>query len=63
VWVTGDKARVELDSGEVVTVTLGPRALPDEASQHGGDGFWVTYDGGDRDGLGGFHRDHELKPA
>jgi len=62
VWVSGDKARVELESGPV-TVTLGPRALPDEARDHGGDGFWVTYDEGDREGLGGFHRDHELKPA
>jgi hypothetical protein len=63
VWVTGDKARVELESAELVTVTLGPRASPDEASEHNGDGWWVTYDDGEREGLGGFARDHELKPA
>lgn len=58
----GDKARVEID-GVAILVTIGPRLAPDDAREIGGDGHHVTYEEGDKAGLGGSHQRGELKPA
>jgi|GEM_PF-6158773 len=60
-FATGDKAQVDTGWGGVVLVTLGPQLNPDEAKEIGGDGFWVTYETGIREGTTGRHRFHELK--